>query len=97
MPPGDQVLPGISLAVLIELADGLRVTHVERELRPADVAAADEVWITSTSPCILPVVRFNGQPIGSGAPGATYRRFLAAWSDLVGLDVAAQAARFASR
>jgi branched-chain amino acid aminotransferase len=42
-----------------------------------DAANADEIFLTATSPCILPVSRFNGQPVGkrvwSGAVPVTQR------------------------
>jgi branched-chain amino acid aminotransferase len=97
VPPREKILAGISLTVLRELAEELDVACTERDLTPADVTAANEVFLTSTSICVLGVARFNGQPIGSGAPGKTYRRFLSAWNGLVGLDIAAQAQRFAHR
>ncbi|HEV3138249.1 MAG TPA: aminotransferase class IV [Pirellulales bacterium] len=97
MPPREKVLPGISLAVLLELAEQLAIEYVERDLTTADVAAADEVFLTSTSPCVLPVVRINGQEIGRAVPGEIYRRFISTWSDLVGIDIARQAERFAVR
>ena len=59
--------------------------------------AADEALLTSTSICVLPIVECDGQPIGSGQPGPIYRRLLAAWSDLVGVNIAEQARRFADR
>jgi branched-subunit amino acid aminotransferase/4-amino-4-deoxychorismate lyase len=96
-PPQSQVLEGISLAQLWQLAAGLGIPTVRRELVPDEVAAADEVLLTSTPLCLLPVVRLDGQPIGHGRPGEVFGRLLAAWSHLVGLDVAAQAARFADR
>ncbi len=96
-PPAHKILPGISLAVLAELAAKLGLGWSERDLVPADVAAADEVMLTSTSVCALAVVQFNGQPIAGGRPGATYRRLMAEWNQLVGLDVAEQARRFAGR
>jgi branched-chain amino acid aminotransferase len=58
---------------------------------------ADEVMLTSTSICIQPVVKQDGQPIASGRPGAVYRKLLAAWSEKVGVDVPAQAKQFATR
>jgi len=97
MPPTEKILPGISLGVLVELADQLEINFGQRDLTPSDVAAASEAFLTSTSPCMLPVVRFNGQPIGKGVPGKMYARFLLAWNELAGLDIAKQAERFASR
>ncbi len=97
MPPMHKVLSGISLGVLVELANQLHVGCSQRDLTPADVAAASEVFLTSTSPCILPVARYNGRPIGKGLPGPVFSRFLSAWNRLAGLDIAAQAQRFATR
>jgi len=96
-PPRGQVLPGVSLEVVIELARGLGIPYAERELRPADVAAAAEAYLTSTPNCLLPVTRFAGRGIGDGRPGPIFGQISAAWNELVGLDVAAQAVRFANR
>jgi branched-subunit amino acid aminotransferase/4-amino-4-deoxychorismate lyase len=97
LPPSEKILPGISQAVLLEIAAELGISCQHRDLSPADVAGADEVFLTSTSPCMIPVVRLNGQPIGSGRPGAAYAKFMAAWSKRVGIDIIAQAQRLAGR
>lgn len=96
-PPKEKILPGISVAVLAEIAAGLDVPLVYRDISPEDVAGAVEVLLTSTTPCLLPVTRFEGRPIGDGRPGPIFQRLLTAWSGLVGLDVVEQARRFASR
>lgn len=96
-PPGEKILRGISLAVVIELAGQLGISTTERDLRPQQVARAEEVLLASTPYCLLPVTRFDGRPIGGGEPGEVFRRLLAAWSESVGIDIAAQAERFAGR
>jgi branched-subunit amino acid aminotransferase/4-amino-4-deoxychorismate lyase len=96
-PRRSKILPGISLAVLAELALKLEIPLVERDLKPADLTASDEAFVTGTSTCMLPVVRVNGLPVGSGTPGEMYRKLLDAWNELVGLDVRQQAVRFATR
>ncbi len=96
-PSVEGVLPGISQEVLFELAADLGWSHQEQDLWPHDLHAADEIFLTSTSVCVLPVVRVDGQPVKSGVPGPAYRRLLAAWNEKVGVDVAAQAKRFAAR
>jgi branched-chain amino acid aminotransferase len=53
--------------------------------------------LTSTSVCLLPIVECDGKPIGDGRPGPVYNQLLKAWSDMVGLDVAAQARWLANR
>jgi D-alanine transaminase/branched-chain amino acid aminotransferase len=55
------------------------------------------VLLCSTSPCVWSVTRLNGRPIADGKPGAMFRRLLDEWSRMVGLDIKAQALRFASR
>jgi branched-subunit amino acid aminotransferase/4-amino-4-deoxychorismate lyase len=96
-PPRSRVFPGISLAVVGELAARLGIPSVERDIRVEEVASADEVMLTSTPLCLVPVTRFNGQPVSDGKPGPVFQRILDAWSRLVGLDIAAQAERFADR
>jgi branched-subunit amino acid aminotransferase/4-amino-4-deoxychorismate lyase len=97
VPPISRVLPGISLAMLHRLAQRRGLAWQERDLTPADVAAADEVMLSSTPFCLLPVTRLNGEPISNGRPGEVYRSLLADWSTDVGTDIAAQARRFAVR
>jgi branched-subunit amino acid aminotransferase/4-amino-4-deoxychorismate lyase len=96
-PPQDTILPGISLTVVRELANQLDIPFSHRQLTPHDLAVADEVLLTSTPHCLLPVTRFNGRAVGSGEPGTAFRRLLDTWSQLVGLDIAAQAAQVATR
>ena len=79
------------------IAARLDMPFVHRDLSIADVAGADEVMLCSTSPCVWPCTRFNGRPIGNGRPGDVARRLLAAWSELVGVEIAEQARRFATR
>ena len=62
-----------------------------------ELAAADEILMCSTSPCVWPVTRLNGQPLEPGARGPIYQQILRAWSELVGVDIAAQARRFGFR
>ncbi|MEP6963832.1 MAG: aminotransferase class IV [Acidobacteriota bacterium] len=60
-------LPGVTRAVLMEEirpAGGLRVT--EKTLFPADLEAAEEVFITSTTRELLPVIAIEGLKIAGG-------------------------------
>lgn len=84
------ILPGISRQTVIELAEQLDVRFVEREIQVHDVVNAEEAWLTSTPFCILPVTRINGISIGAGTPGPAFHRFIAAWSELVGVEILSQ-------
>jgi branched-subunit amino acid aminotransferase/4-amino-4-deoxychorismate lyase len=83
-------LPGISRAMVQELAGKLGIPFVERDVQVYNVMNADEAFLTSTPYCIMPVTKINGVPIGAGKPGALTRRLLAAWSAEVGLDIEKQ-------
>lgn len=85
-------LGGISMATAVELAGGRFVAE-----GVARVAELDELWLTGTPFCLLPVVALDGTPIGEGTPGPVYRRTLAAWNARVGLDIAEQIRRWDSQ
>lgn len=89
-------LPGVSRAVVIELAAKLGIPFVERDIQVFSVMNTDEAFLASTPHCLCPVTKINGVTIGDGKPGVVYRRLITAWSELVGLDVVGQFAARAS-
>jgi branched-subunit amino acid aminotransferase/4-amino-4-deoxychorismate lyase len=96
-PPQEKILPGVSIAVIAELGRSLEIPFSHRDLTVDQLLQADEVLLCSTSPCVWPVLRLNGQTIGRGTPGETLQRLLTAWSELAGLNIQSQAERFAQR
>lgn len=75
------ILPGITRAFLLQVAAELGVEVELRSLPVAEVAGADEVFISSSIRELLPVVRVDGGAVGNGAPGPTTRRLLAAFRE----------------
>lgn len=63
------ILEGVTRGIAIALAREAGIDVSETSLRPDDLVTADEVFITSTSREILPVVSIDGRPIGSGEVG----------------------------
>jgi branched-subunit amino acid aminotransferase/4-amino-4-deoxychorismate lyase len=96
-PPREHILFGVSLGVVQGLAETLDVPFITRRLSVEEFCSGDEAMLTSTSVCLLPIVECDDQPIGHGKPGPIYKRLLDAWSDLVGVDIAAQATQCAIR
>ena len=84
-------LAGISRKTILELAEQLELPSQETDLQPYDFYTADEVFFTSTPYCIMPATRFNGLPVGNGEVGPVTKKLLAAWSELVGVDIVKQA------
>ncbi|MBL9153934.1 MAG: aminotransferase class IV [Verrucomicrobiales bacterium] len=89
-PTRRNILWGVSLETVRELASSVGMTFEERDFQPFDVVNADEAWLTTTPYCLAPCTRINGMPIGDGRPGPRFRALLDAWSKRVGLDIGAQ-------
>ena len=90
-PPPADALSGVSVQYLRGLAESLGIGWRERSLTTSDLAAADEILLTSTPNCVLPATRFDGRPVGTGRPGPVQSALLDAWSRSVGVDIALQA------
>ncbi len=90
-PDSRNVLEGISRATVLELCQKLGIPSSEEVLQPYDAFVADEAFLTSTPYCMRPATRINVQPIGDGKPGPVTNQLLAAWSELVGVDIVGQA------
>ena len=84
-------LAGISRETVLELAGVIGIPTQITDFQPYDIYTADEAFFTSTPYCIMPATKFNGLPVGDATVGPVARRLLQAWSDLVGLDIIAQA------
>ena len=63
------ILPGTTRSWLLAWGERVGLRVLEGRLLPADLAAADEAFISSSVAGVLPVTRFAGAPIGSGRPG----------------------------
>jgi len=73
-PPLDnQVLPGITRRMLLDMLrnDG-SVKVEERVVTMQEARDADEIWLTSSSKDVAPVVELDGTPVGSGIPGPVW-------------------------
>lgn len=70
-PPLDhQLLPGITRLILLDiLRKDSAIPVEERVLTMDEVFSADEVWVTSSSKEITPVIEVDGQPVGDGQVG----------------------------
>ena len=85
-PKGPKILAGITRDVALELAVAAGIEFEESEIPESMLRAADEIWVTSSSMEISPVVRLDGRPVGEGAAGPLwreiYQRFRAFKRDL---------------
>ena len=63
------LLEGVTRNFVFELGEQLNIRVRAAVLHDADLADADEMFITSTTREILPVTRIDSRPVGSGRPG----------------------------
>jgi len=75
------ILSGITRRLVLDLCREAGVPAREETLLVADLFAADEVFITSTTKEAAPVRTIDGKPVGSGRPGPVHRRILQAYRE----------------
>jgi D-alanine transaminase len=77
-PVGSKVLPGITRAVLLDLAAGVGLEVDERAFHEEEARRASELFITSTTREISWVARWNDRYIGQGRCGVATKKLHAA-------------------
>ncbi len=78
-PQGPMLLPGVTRDLILEIAEDIDFPCQERTFSTHDLLAADEVWFTSSSREIVPVISVDGQQIGCGTPGPVWHKFISAF------------------
>jgi D-alanine transaminase len=77
-PATNYILPGITRDVVLDLAPSLGIAVREYPLLADELPRASELFVTSTTSDVLPVVRVDGAPVGDGVPGPVARRLMEA-------------------
>ncbi|MCP3902699.1 MAG: hypothetical protein GY715_03605 [Planctomycetes bacterium] len=80
------VLPGVTRATIIELADERGVPVHRRPIAADGLFEADEIFLTNSSWGVLPVVALERERIGDGAVGPVTRSMREAWLEVVDLE-----------
>lgn len=88
-PPADEILGGVTRAVVLEAAaaDGIEV--VERPLGLEELLGGTEAFLTATTREVVPLVSVDGHRIAGGEPGPVTRRLHEAYRRAVADEVAA--------
>ena len=74
--PGDNLLEGITRLTVFDLCREAGLGAETANLRPEELAAADEAFISTSGGGLIPLTRVNGRAIGDGKPGAATRRLV---------------------
>ncbi|MDH5815423.1 MAG: branched-chain-amino-acid transaminase [Candidatus Nezhaarchaeota archaeon] len=82
-PRSSGILPGITRARVMRLAEELGYRVIEKDVTPAELLTADEVFLTGTAAGIVPVVKIAGRVVGDGKPGPITKKLLEKFRELV--------------
>ena len=73
-PQDNLILLGITYDLLTRLAAEGAVNLEIRPVSEAEVRAADEIWLSSSTKEVLAVTTLDGKPVGNGKPGPVFSR-----------------------
>ncbi len=88
---GRQILPGITRQSVLDHLGREGITVEERAIALPELLAAREVFTTSATGLILPVVELDGTPVGNDRPGPVTRRVQGQYYRGIGADLGARA------
>jgi len=68
----NRILAGITRDVILELAEKNNIPFREDNISAAELKTATEIWVTSSTREIIPVVELDGNPVADGKVGAVW-------------------------
>jgi D-alanine transaminase len=74
VPPGPEVLPSVTRALVLEIAREQQLPLREERIALDDFRRADEIFLASTTPEVCPIITLDGAPVADGRPGPITRR-----------------------
>lgn len=72
-PKGQAILPGITRDVILELAKQNNIPYSEDIISLDALKTASEIWLTSSTREIVPVVQLDDEIISNGKPGLAWK------------------------
>lgn len=70
------ILGGITRELVLDLAKKNKIPHQEKEITRNELFQADEVWITSSTREIYPIIKVDDSQIGKGKPGLIWEKMI---------------------
>jgi D-alanine transaminase len=81
-PPKSQfILPGITRDLILEAMQAVQLPCREANIAENQLRTADEIWITSSTREIVPVIRLDNQPVGNGERGPVWSKVWQIYQD----------------
>jgi branched-subunit amino acid aminotransferase/4-amino-4-deoxychorismate lyase len=73
------IVAGITRGVILDLSHRIGLHVIEGLFPVSEIDTADEMFLTSTTREVVPIVRVDGRAIGDGRPGPVTKRLLDAY------------------
>ncbi|MFK5914548.1 MAG: D-amino acid aminotransferase [Woeseiaceae bacterium] len=80
-PKNQQLLPGITRDLVVELAHQHKMSIEETQISEEEFLNADEIWLTSSTKEILSVTKINQKNVGNGQPGPVWQDMYEKYQD----------------
>jgi D-alanine transaminase len=80
-PKSNLILPGITYDVVVELARANGLPLEIGDVSEAEVRSADEIWVSSSSKEVFPIVELDGRKVGDGKPGPLFQRMYSLYQE----------------
>ena len=80
--PGKNVLKGITRSIVADILNEWSVKLIEDEISIHDLLNADEIFLSSSTKKIMPVVEIDGKKIGDGSVGQITKRLMTEYKQI---------------
>jgi D-alanine transaminase len=75
-PLSPKILGGVTRDLIVTIARKHHIPCRETTISPSLLETADEIWITSSSKEIYPIIKLNQKPVGSGKIGPLWYKMI---------------------
>ncbi len=80
-PKSTFLLSGITRDRILTLAQKHKISYKEEKILEEALLSADELWITSSTKGIIPILKFNDAPVGKGVAGPLWSQMWDYYND----------------
>lgn len=82
-PLSKHILPGITRMAVKKATKLLNIDFIDKNFTPEELLEADEVFVTSTTSEVLPIIKVDDNLIGHGKPGDVTKRIYKQFLELI--------------
>ena len=77
------ILPGITREIVVGLCRANDIELRQEPMTETELRRADEIFITGTITEVVPIIRLDGEPVGTGKPGPVTMRLANLYSEAI--------------